>query len=150
MTHRRICLWITHYALRTIIILLFLLTFAHGARADVAPPEQPPGSNIDPGNKTQVRMVSERVVLDVQGRPTGEQRPQLAGDAALAQVNADFQMRNLGGDAEHLQVRFPLGDPSGQSSGFGEFPQVQNFAASVNGQHVATTVITSTNPQDAD
>src|SRR5262245_22601535 len=103
-----------------------LLAFAimHAARADIAPPDQPPGSNIGPGGQTQVRMQAERVVLDVRSRAPGSTgaQTQLAGDLAEAQVSGDFGMRNLGAADEQMQVRFPLSDPSGRSSGFGEYP----------------------------
>jgi hypothetical protein len=137
-------------SLTLIVLLAGALLVAAPVRADVAPPNQPPGSSISPGGQTQVRMVSERVVLTVQGLPTGDQRPQLAGDAARAQVRADFQMRNLGQVDERMQVRFPLQDPSGESSGFSKYPEVQGFSALIDGRPVATTVITSTNPQGGD
>ncbi len=76
------------------------------ARADIAPPAEPPGSNISPGESTQVQMLAETVQIQVQ--PVGYQsRPRLAVEFALASVKASFVMRNQGQAAEQLQVRFP-------------------------------------------
>src|SRR2546428_12670213 len=94
---------------------LLALALARTALADIAPPEQPPGSNISPGGQTQVRMAAERVVLDVRPREFSGTEPYLAGQLAEAQVSGDFTMHNLGAADEQMQVRFPLGDPSGRA-----------------------------------
>jgi cell division septation protein DedD len=127
---------------------LLALGGAGVARADMAPPEQLPGSDIGPGGATQVRMLAEQIVLDVQAA-AGDQA---AGETAamLAQVRGRFTLRNLGEADEHMQARFPRGDPLGRSDGYGRYQQVQQFAVQVGGLPVATTVITSTNPQGAD
>ena len=50
-----------------ILVLGGLFALPRPVHADVAPPGQPPGSDIDPGGAvTQVRMVQETVLLDVQ------------------------------------------------------------------------------------
>ncbi len=109
---------------------LLLLAFAGPARADAAPPLQPPGSNIAPGAETQVQMVAERVVVDVQSAEAGGVR-----------VRADFTLRNLGSAGERMAVRFPLEHPTGMGDGYGRFPQVQGFAAEVNGQPVPVRTV---------
>ncbi len=120
--------------------------------ADMAPPEQPPGSAISPNGLTQVRMQSERIVLDVQpllATPIAETGSQF--DLAMqAQVSGRFTMRNLGTTEEQMQARFPLGDPRGNSDGYSHYPQVQNFAVQIDGMPRATTVISVTNPQGSD
>ncbi len=107
---------------------LLALLSAIPACADVAPPLQPPGSNIAPGGQTQVQMLAEKVVLEVTP-PDG------------VRVGADFTMRNLGTAAEQMQVRFPLENPEGWGDGYGRYPQVQGFAATVDGTPVMTRTI---------
>jgi hypothetical protein len=88
------------------------------AKADVAPPQQPPGSNPGPGNETtQVRMMAETVTIDV-----------LAVDPPQAHVTALFTMRNLGSSAESMAVRFPIA----ASNGFDKFPEIKNIGIKVN------------------
>jgi hypothetical protein len=116
------------------------LLLAGVALADIAPPLQPPGSNIDPSGQTQVRMSAERVVLDVQPYK----------NIAIAKVTGDFTMRNTGTSEEKMQVRFPLGDTSGFGSGYGDYPEVVGFAVNKGAENLPITVVTTTNPQDAE
>ncbi len=67
--------------------VLCTMYFVHPALADVAPPSQPPGSNILPGGNTQVQMVAEYVLLSVL---PGSSKPYIVS------INADFAMRNQG------------------------------------------------------
>ncbi len=84
------------------------------ARADIAPPQQPPGSNPGPGNEsTQVRMMTETVTIDV-----------LTVDPPQAHVSAFFTMRNLGDSTEFLAVRFPIAANDGWHMGFSEIKNV--------------------------
>ena len=54
--------------LTLILSVIALFAFPSVALADVAPPINPPGSNPEPGtDTTQVRMVSENVLIDVPG-----------------------------------------------------------------------------------
>jgi hypothetical protein len=49
------------------LLILILFAFPSMALADVAPPANPPGSNLQPGSETtQVRMMAETVLVDVQ------------------------------------------------------------------------------------
>ena len=85
----------------SLLIGVFLL-FPTSARADIAPPDQPPGANPVPGSEsTQVRMVAETVLLDVQASAP-------AGSLGRAAVTATFTMQNLGDSPETMAVRFPL------------------------------------------
>ena len=126
--------------------LLAALLFAFAASAttgfaDVAPPRQPPGSNISPAEgTTQVRMQAEEVVLHISG----------SDDKALAEVRCEFIMRNTGEAAEQMQVRFPLADPGGEGNGFGQYPEVRDFQAGINGKEVATGILTTENPTGAE
>ncbi|TAH50818.1 MAG: hypothetical protein EYC68_13360 [Chloroflexota bacterium] len=92
---------------------LFFLN-APRANADVAPEPEAAASDISPGQGTQVQMVSERVVLDVQMQPSV--RASQTSTATVALVTADFTMRNLGNVDETMDVRFPKSFPT--SDGF--------------------------------
>jgi hypothetical protein len=126
----------------SVVVLLFLLAAAwplSRARADVAPPEQPPGSNPFPGNEnTQVRMVAETVTLVVLPVPS-------SGSIGQAKTEAVFIMHNLGTVEERMDVRFPLSFWDGRSDGFFNYPEIQDFRVSVDGRSLATTRITSPN-----
>lgn len=110
------------------------------ALADVAPPEQAPGSSIGPDGPTQVRMLAEEVTLDIRPIQDGSQPGRLAGGQAEAEVRAVFLMRNLGQEDEEMMVRFPLQAPTG----FFDLAQVEEFSAGVAGQAVETSTITGT------
>jgi len=98
-------------------------------RADVAPPEQPPGSNPHPGSETtQVRMVAEHVLIEIL-----DDEPQ--DSLGQARVMAEFQMRNLSSQEEVLMVRFPISS----NDGFYNFPEIQDLQVSVDGNPVSTT-----------
>lgn len=128
---------------------LLALALGQVAWADIAPPEQPPGSSLEPAGQTQVRMLAERVVITVRSIPS-DMESAYAGHAVAADVRADFDMRNLGAADEQIQVRFPLDNLSGYGDGFSRYPKVQDFAVSVDDQPIATTVITTPNPQGGD
>jgi len=110
--------------------------FPGSVYADVAPPEQPPGSNPEPGAElTEVRMVAETVLLDVQAST-----PQ--NSLGQAKVSADFTMRNLGSAAESMAVRFPMG----LNNGFGEISEIENLNIKVNGSLVPSRHIMQIDP----
>src|SRR3972149_9816409 len=86
------------------------------ARADIAPPEQPPGSSLAPEAEfTNVVMVSEEVRLTVQSTPWNgafsaeEDKRGLTRE--WARVEARFVMRSSGTQGEAMAVGFPLGAP---------------------------------------
>jgi hypothetical protein len=113
------------------------------ARADIAPPDYPPGANLVPGSETtQVRMVAETVTLAVQLQSASDAPGQVI-------TTCDFQMRNLGTETERMQVRFPLTFLYGGSNGWGEFPEIRDLRVRVNGGTVATRRVTSAAPGDA-
>ncbi|CAG0934239.1 hypothetical protein TFLX_03412 [Thermoflexales bacterium] len=117
------------------------------ARADVAPPDFPPGTNPEPGSEvTQVRMLSETVVLDILPGPAWRGYSSCYDRAAdpktrpaRAQVTANFQMRNLGSAAERMTVRFPLSFWNDQTEYSNHYPEISEVKVEVNGQPVATT-----------
>jgi len=113
------------------------------ARADIAPPEQAPGSAIQPEGGTRVQMVAERVVIEVL-RVKGQRQVSLP----TASVKAMFTMRNMGEAVERLAVRFPLTDLSGRGDGMGGHPEIEEVAIAVNNRPAPVRVITMTNPYE--
>lgn len=119
--------------LHLLIASLILLSIpSHTARADVAPPEAVPGSNLVPGGEsTQVRMVAETVTLTVSQDPADEKE-------AVAETRAVFTMRNLGTAEESMAVRFPLSFFDGSSDGFFNYPELPSITVQVDGKAVPT------------
>jgi len=107
-----------------LLLTCILLAVPKAVRADVAPPANPPGTNIQPGAETtQVRMAAETVLIDVKDD----------GDLGRARITADFTMRNLGTESESMAVRFPMT----ADDGFGRYPEITDIVIKVNGQRVA-------------
>lgn len=114
------------FAIVCLLIALFALPTR--ARADVAPPINPPGSNLQPGaESTQVRMVSEQVLIEVN-------RDTVKASLGSAHISANFVMRNLGAAEESMAVRFPITANDGR----GQYPEITNIVIKVDGQKVAT------------
>jgi tetratricopeptide (TPR) repeat protein len=112
--------------LTVIFLLLVLFAFPMSALADVAPPYNPPGSNVEPGSETtQVRMVAETVVISVRSDIT-------PGSLGSARVTADFKMHNTGSQAENLAVRFPISSDDGR----GAFPELSDLGVKVEGSQI--------------
>lgn len=116
----------------SILILFALFLPSRTVRADVAPPEAPPGTTLLPGEATtQVRMVAETVTLTISEDSADAKN-------AVARTEAVFTMRNLGAAEEKMAVRFPLSFFNGNSDGFGNFPEIKQIAVKINGQLVST------------
>ncbi len=112
------------------IVLLICAMFAlpSSVRADIAPPLNPPGSNLQPGtDTTQVSMAAETVLIDVKNDTT----PNSLGSAA---VTADFTMRNLGTQDESMAVRFPISSNDGRD----QYPEFTGLVVKVDGKRVST------------
>ncbi len=123
-----------------VVLILFLVLAMLGmpvnARADVAPPEMPPGSNPEPGAETtQVRMMAETVSIDIQASAPRD-------SLGLAKVTATFTMRNLGDKEEKMAVRFPVGVSDMRSGD----PRLADMAVKVNGIGVALRNISGEDP----
>ena len=130
-------------------LCLLVISITQPALADVAPPAQPPGGSIVPGESTQVQMRAEIVEVTVQPLPyVGA--PQLVDTTTQAKVKASFTMRNLGSAVEKMQVRFPLMDLTGMGDGFGNYPQIQDIQVRVNEKLVPTTRVTTPTPNTWD
>jgi hypothetical protein len=116
------------------ILLLFSLNIPQQALADIAPPEQPSGGNPVPGqDTTQVRMVDERVLIEL--IPTTS-----SGSLGKAKVTAQFSMQNQGNETERLAVRFPMTNYSGSDPGS---KLIQNIKVMVDGSTVQIRQVNS-------
>ena len=105
------------------ILMLLAFAFPSTVSADVAPPYNPPGTSLEPGSEiTQVRMVAETVLIDVQNDT-------IANSLGSARVTADFTMRNLGTAPESMAVRFPISSNDGRSN----YPEIKDLVIKVNG-----------------
>ena len=131
--------------------LIFLLTSNTSAvKADIAPPEQPPGSNVVPEEEnTQVQMVSETVIFDIQNAPYNrkgnEAHANLVDD--WAKVTATFYMKNQGNETEKMEVRFPLTQPYGMGDGFFNYPEIENVFVTIDGEQASTSKVTTRVPE---
>jgi hypothetical protein len=122
-----------------VILFLFVLSLPTSVLADIAPPDQPPGTNLVPGKEgTQVRMMAETVTMSVLKQSADP-------SVGQAKVDAVFTMRNLGTAAESMQVRFPLSFWNGFGNGFGKFPEIADVVVRVNGGKVPTVRISTPN-----
>ena len=123
---------------RLLLLLVLLLAFAAPSEvhADIAPPAQPPGSNLQPGvETTQVRMLAETVVIDVQPTASGK-------SLGSAHVTADFTMHNMSGIAESMAARFPIA----ASDGFFSVNEIHDLRIRVDGKPVVTHRIMGEDP----
>jgi tetratricopeptide (TPR) repeat protein len=115
-----------------ILVLLTSLLTPITARADMAPPQLPPGTNIVPGTiPTQVRMVAETVTLTVSAKPSADYLGQAATEAV-------FTMRNLGTQTETMEARFPLTFWNNESDGYLKYPEIPDIRILVDGKPTAT------------
>ena len=119
-----------------VIVLSMLAIPGSLVHADIAPPEQPPGSNPQPGAETtQVRMLSETVTVDILSLVP-------SGSLGQALVTASFTMRNLGSSEEKMAVRFPLGVADERSGN----ARINDFKVKVDGKAATTWEITGSDP----
>jgi len=119
-----------------LMLVFVMLSVPSSARADIAPPDHPPGSNPGPETEsTQVRMLAETVVMEVVS-------PTPLGSLAQAKVTADFTMRNLGNAAESMAVRFPISS----NDGWGKYPEIKDMHIFVDNNAVSTRRILEEDP----
>lgn len=102
--------------------------------ADVAPPEEPFGGDVAPGDSTMVQMVAETVTIEVLEEE--QQRADFDFYRPVADVRASFLMVNQGEEDEVLGVHFPL---NLYLFNYEDFPvaEVSDFEVWVNGEQVA-------------
>ena len=134
-----------------VFMLIAVLTFGISkVQADMAPPAQPTGANVIPGEeRTQVRMVAEEVIIEVQPDLLPAESNEW-GVQDWAKVTASFDMYNTGTLTEKMDARFPLMNPSGFGDGYGNQPEVKDFKVVVEDQTVHHTILTTDNPSGFD
>ena len=113
-------------ALLMVLLLVSILVPMQPVHADVAPPSQPSGSNVVPGEVTMVQMMSERVVIDL--------RPPWS-DGIDADVTASFVMHNQGTIDEQMEVGFPLNAP-GDMNPDGSITKLKDLIVKIDGLNV--------------
>ena len=134
----------------SVLVILLSSRTVIDVHADVAPPDQPTGANLIPGQETtNVRMVSEEVIIDVQPGLLPETQ-NAWGVSDWAKVTASFQMQNTGTKIEKMDVRFPLMIPTGWGDGFGNQPELEEFRVEVDGKFLDYKETTTDNPSDYD
>ena len=110
------------------LLLTLLLACPQPALADVAPPINPPGANLEPGaESTAVEMRHETVLIDVKNGGTN--------NLGVARVTADFSLHNPSSQTEQLAVRFPISANDGRF----EYPEIANIQIRVDGRSVGYT-----------
>ena len=136
--------------LAAMIVALFVSVHPTAVLADIAPPSQPSGADLIPGEEiTQVRMVSETVIVSVSDlyyedhlfEDFSDQDNSFSGNyydhsQGRAFVTATFHMMNLGDETEEMYVRFPLSSEDGYFFGY---PVIVDLSVRVNGDYVDTT-----------
>lgn len=126
----------TFQLLVILLLAVSLLGLPIPARADVAPPAHPPGSNPGPDSAiTQVRLMAETVVMDIVPDTS-------VNGLGRAKVTADFTMHNLGTAAESMGVRFPISS----DNGFGQLPEIKDLNVKVDGRMASTRRIMQEDP----
>lgn len=127
-----------------LILTACAILFPIPVSADISPPDWPPGANLAPESEhTEVRMVSEVVIIDVQ-----DDIPENSLGEAL--VTAKFIMLNLGEDAEVMFARFPLTFWNGYSDSSSDYPEIKDLEFIVGGQPVDWRRVMVPNPRDED
>lgn len=113
-----------------VILVAVLLLLTVPVRADIAPPDRPPGANLAPESEnTQVRMVSERVAIELNEMIQ-------EGSLGAAEVKATFTMQKMGDEIETMFVRFPLTFWNDSASSSNNFPEIIDVEFVVAGEPV--------------
>ncbi len=123
-----------------LIACALLFTVARIARADMAPFPGEAGTGLGTAGVTDIRMISETVVLEIADVTftNGSGFP-LTRTGAL--VTADFLLNNPENNAQSLQVGFPLDVPS-QAAGAGGYAKLYSLRAFAGGNEASTQIET--------
>ena len=117
------------------LVCLFILFFGSSSLvlADIAPPLQPSGGNLDmlEFQETMVEMSYEVIFVDI-GEVSNLFYTDLDFESVNAHVTALFLMVNRGEGTEKLETVFPLTHPGGMGDSRFDFPEIRNFTISVN------------------
>ena len=126
------------FILFTILISTNLLSSQGNVKADMAPPMDAPIGNLGPYQyqKTNVKMLEERVQIELTDSEFGE-------DSSKVVVNANFVLRNLGGDDENMEAIFPFTDINNCYNDYFYEVYKPAFKVSIDGQPIQTTEIST-------
>ena len=138
---KRRAMWLVGILL--LVLALFLMVDL--VWSDVAPPEEPFGGDVAPGDTTMVQMVSEVVEITVSEDELA--REDFEFFRPVADVDASFEMLNQGDEDELLEVHFPLNMYLFNYADW-PVPEVSDFAVWVNGQEVSWTKVMLEHPLD--
>ena len=128
-----------------LLLVLALLLVVDLVWADVAPPEEPFGGDVAPGDTTMVQMVSEVVEITVSEDEFA--RGDFDFYRPVADVDASFVMQNQGDEDELLEVHFPLNMYLFNYADW-PVPEVSDFEVWVDGQQVGWTKVMLEHPLD--
>lgn len=148
-----------------LLCFLFTLLISTPVRADVGiQPILPGGSNIKPGEETPIQMAAEVVVMNVRQATEADNasiklNPKWYGYdqrdvwfTCIAEVEADFTMKNPTSDTLSMTVWFPLASAlenvNWRTNLPGEIvPRIESFKVSVDGNPVDFTASELPNPK---
>lgn len=150
-----------------LVCTLVVMLIPSPGRADVGVrPVLPGGSNLLPDEDTPIQMAAETVVMNVRAATAKDNEiVNLNPDAyglqsmpvwypAIAEVQADFTMRNPTSEAINLTVWFPLASAlekvSWELNPDEVVPRIASFEVAVNGNSLDYTVSELPNPQGED
>ena len=104
----------------------------------MAPTMDAPIGNLGPYQyqKTNVKMLEERVQIELTDSEFGE-------DSSKVVVNANFVLRNLGGDDENMEAIFPFTDINNCYNDYFYEVYKPAFKVSIDGQPIQTTEIST-------
>lgn len=154
-------LWVCSLVLVSVLIGMLIST---PVWADVGEhPIVPGGSSIAPEEETPIQMVAEIVVMNVRSATAADKAviklyPEgfdLTSFPAIAEVAADFTMKNPTSDVVSMTAWFPLASALENANWEGGTPggfvrRIESFQVSVDGNPVEYAVSELPNPQGAD
>lgn len=149
-----------------LVIIIFSMLAPFPVQAGAKQPLLPGGSSLKPGEATLIQMASQVVTINIrQALETDNILVNLSPNLyplqhnpiwfpAIAEVEADFAMKNPTSKAISLTVWFPLASALGTNEWKMDsaeiVPSIARFQASVNGQRVNHTVSELPNPKGGD
>ncbi|BCY17011.1 hypothetical protein hrd7_08600 [Leptolinea sp. HRD-7] len=115
-----------------VLCVFSILSGVKPVAADAAPPEMAPGSDLEAGQSTKVRMAEEVVIFDLTKLNRLEN--------SSVPVTATFTMFNDGKEDEEMMVRFPLGCDEE------DYSKATEFEVMSNGKSLPVRISTSKKP----
>ena len=158
---------LSHLLRGLLAIILLAVTLSGAVYADVGPqPILPGGSNLQPEGETSIQMSAEKVVMNVRDATEADNtivdlNPHIYGFdyhpvwySAIAEVDADFTMKNPSTENVSMIVWFPLASAMENVSWNLRIdetvPRIEQFQVKVNGEAIEYEVSELPNPKGAD